>query len=243
MSAISAGVKEVREVIEKVKHRDLFSTNTPVLFIDEIHRFHKGQQESLLEAVEKGWLILIGATTENPSFEVVSALLSRCHMYTLLPLSSAALEQLLDNALKKDVILSKRAVRLDQMEALLHFFGGDARKLLNAPELVVNIFPPGQSVVIDDTFVKAQLHKNMKLYDKTGEYHYDIISAFIKSLRGSDPNAAIYWLARMIEGGEDVKFIVRRMLILASEDIGLADPMALVVANNTFQVVDVIGYP
>ncbi|XOD68957.1 MAG: replication-associated recombination protein A [Flavobacteriales bacterium AspAUS03] len=243
LSAINAGVKEVREVIEKAKKRDLFSTKTPVLFIDEIHRFHKGQQESLLEAIEKGWLVLIGATTENPSFEVVSSLLSRCQLYKLLPLSSAALEQLLDNALKKDVILSKRIVQLEQMEALLYFSGGDARKLLNALELLVDVFPPGQPVVIDDTLVKAQFHKNMRRYDKTGEYHYDIISAFIKSLRGSDPNAVVYWLARMIEGGEDVKFIARRMLILASEDIGLADPMALVVANNTFQAVDVIGYP
>ncbi|XOD66664.1 MAG: replication-associated recombination protein A [Flavobacteriales bacterium Tduv] len=243
LSAISSGVKEVREVIDKAKRRDLFSVKKPILFIDEIHRFHKGQQESLLEAVEKGWLILIGATTENPSFEVVSALLSRCQVYMLSPLNGDTLERILRNSLKKDALLSKINIQLEQTETLLQFSGGDARKLLNALELIINSFLPEQPVIINDAIVKKQLQENIRPYDKTGEQHYDIISAFIKSIRGSDPNAAVYWLARMIEGGEDVKFIARRMLILASEDIGLADPMALVVANNTFQAVAVIDYP
>ena len=242
LSAINSGVKDVREVIDKAKKSDgLFTTKNPILFIDEIHRFSKSQQDSLLGAVEKGWVTLIGATTENPSFEVISALLSRCQVYTLKPFSKEELIALLHRAMKEDPILSPRTVKLLETEALLRLSGGDARKLLNIFELLVT--STDGTVEITNKMVIEQVQQNTVLYDKTGEQHYDIVSAFIKSIRGSDPNAAVYWLARMIEGGEDVKFIARRMLILASEDIGNANPTALVMANNTFQAVTTIGYP
>ena len=244
LSAISSGIKEVREVIEQSKQSGgLFTTQNPIVFIDEIHRFNKTQQDSLLQAVEKGWITLIGATTENPSFEVIPALLSRCQVYILNAFERKDLEQLLQNAIAKDSVLKTKDIQLKETEALLKLSGGDGRKLLNTFELIVNATPEGQSVVITNDSVLHLVQKNTVLYDKTGEQHYDIISAFIKSIRGSDPNGAVYWLARMIEGGEDVKFIARRMLILASEDIGNANPMAMVVANNTFQAVTVIGYP
>lgn len=244
LSAISSGVKDVREVIEKAKNQTLFSGDkNPILFIDEIHRFNKSQQDSLLGAVEKGFITLFGATTENPSFEVVPALLSRCQVYVLNPLSREDLELLMHNAIEKDVILSKRKIEVKESEALIRFSGGDARKVLNGLELVVNSFATDKKVVITNDTVKDRIQQNMALYDKSGEQHYDIISAFIKSIRGSDPNATVYWLARMIEGGEDLKFIARRMLILSSEDIGNANPTALILANNTFQAVNTIGYP
>lgn len=243
LSAINSGVKDVREVIEKAKKGEgLFTTRNPILFIDEIHRFSKSQQDSLLGAVEKGWVTLIGATTENPSFEVIPALLSRCQVYILNAFGKEDLEALLKRAMREDQFLSKRNIQLKETEALLRLSGGDGRKLLNIFELLVN----GETedpVVITDELVLSKLQKNTVLYDKTGEQHYDIVSAFIKSIRGSDPNAAVYWLARMIEGGEDVKFIARRMVIAASEDIGLANPTALVMANTTFQAVSTIGYP
>ncbi len=243
LSAISSGVKDVREVIEKAKQSGgLFTTKNPILFIDEIHRFSKSQQDSLLGAVEKGWVTLIGATTENPSFEVIPALLSRCQVYILNPFGKSDLEALLERALERDPEMKSRDIRLEETEALLRLSGGDGRKLLNIFELVVNS-EEKEPVVITDKLVMQKVQKNTVLYDKTGEQHYDIISAFIKSIRGSDPNAAVYWLARMIEGGEDVAFIARRMLILASEDIGLANPTALVMANATFQAVTAIGYP
>lgn len=242
LSAISSGVKDVREIINKAKQRGgLFTTKNPILFIDEIHRFSKSQQDSLLGAVEKGWVTLIGATTENPSFEVIPALLSRCQVYILNAFSKTDLETLLDRALTKDVYLSKKKVKIKETEALLRISGGDARKLLNILELAVN--SEEDPVSITNDLIISKIQKNTVLYDKTGEQHYDIVSAFIKSIRGSDPNAAVYWLARMIEGGEDPKFIARRMLILASEDIGNANPTALVIANNTFQAVATIGYP
>ena len=242
LSAISSGVKDVREVIEKAKKSDgLFTTKNPILFIDEIHRFSKSQQDSLLGAVEKGWVTLIGATTENPSFEVISALLSRCQVYILKPFSKESLEALLKRAIKEDEVLKKKKVELKETEALLRLSGGDARKLLNMFELV--IISEGNNVTVTNELVLGKVQQNTVLYDKTGEQHYDIISAFIKSIRGSDPNGAVYWLARMIEGGEDVKFIARRLLILASEDIGNANPTALVIANSTFQAVTTIGYP
>ncbi|WBL21878.1 replication-associated recombination protein A [Zunongwangia sp. HRR-M8] len=242
LSAISSGVKDVREVIQKAKKSDgLFTTKSPILFIDEIHRFSKSQQDSLLGAVEKGWVTLIGATTENPSFEVISALLSRCQVYVLKPFSKEDLIALLNRAMKEDKIIASKNVKLKETEALLRLSGGDARKLLNIFELLVNSSDEGSEITNDLVFEKVQ--QNTVLYDKTGEQHYDIISAFIKSIRGSDPNGAVYWLARMIEGGEDVKFIARRLLILASEDIGNANPTALVIANNTFQAVTTIGYP
>jgi len=242
LSAISSGVKDVREVIEKAKRSDgLFTTKSPILFIDEIHRFSKSQQDSLLGAVEKGWVTLIGATTENPSFEVISALLSRCQVYVLKPFSKEDLIALLNRAMKEDKIIASKNIKLKETEAILRLSGGDARKLLNIFELLVNSSGEGTEITNDMVFEKVQ--QNTVLYDKTGEQHYDIISAFIKSIRGSDPNGAVYWLARMIEGGEDVKFIARRMLILASEDIGNANPTALVIANNTFQAVNTIGYP
>ena len=242
LSAISSGVKDVREVIEKAKKSDgLFTTKNPILFIDEIHRFSKSQQDSLLGAVEKGWVTLIGATTENPSFEVISALLSRCQVYILKPFSKESLEALLKRAIKDDEVLKKKKVELKETEALLRLSGGDARKLLNMFELV--IVSEGNNVTVTNELVLGKVQQNTVLYDKTGEQHYDIISAFIKSIRGSDPNGAVYWLARMIEGGEDVKFIARRLLILASEDIGNANPTALVIANSTFQAVTTIGYP
>lgn len=244
LSAISSGIKEVREVIEQSKQSGgLFTTQNPIVFIDEIHRFNKTQQDSLLQAVEKGWITLIGATTENPSFEVIPALLSRCQVYILNAFERKDLEQLLQNAIAKDSVLKTKDIQLKETEALLKLSGGDGRKLLNTFELIVNATPEGQSVVITNDSVLHLVQKNTVLYDKTGEQHYDIISAFIKSIRGSDPNGAVYWLARMIEGGEDVKFIARRMLILASEDIGNANPTAMILANNTFQAVTTIGYP
>ncbi|BAO74780.1 replication-associated recombination protein A [Winogradskyella sp. PG-2] len=243
LSAINSGVKDIREVIDKAKKSGgLFTAKNPILFIDEIHRFSKSQQDSLLEAVEKGWVTLIGATTENPSFEVISALLSRCQVYTLNAFSKADLEALLKRALIEDKSISKLNIDLKETEALLRFSGGDARKLLNIFELLVTSFD-NEPMVITNDLVTKQVQNKAARYDKTGEQHYDIISAFIKSIRGSDPNAAVYYLARMIEGGEDVKFIARRLLILASEDIGNANPTALVIANNTFQAVSVIGNP
>lgn len=242
LSAISSGVKDVRDVIEKAKNSGgLFTSKNPILFIDEIHRFSKSQQDSLLGAVEKGWVTLIGATTENPSFEVIPALLSRCQVYILNSFDKEDLIALIDRAIKKDELISKRKIQLLETDALIRVSGGDARKLLNVFELLVN--SSEDPVKITDKFVLEKVQKNTVHYDKTGEQHYDIISAFIKSIRGSDPNAAVYWLARMIEGGEDVKFIARRLLILASEDIGNANPTALILANNTFQAVSVIGHP
>ncbi|HYE55953.1 MAG TPA: replication-associated recombination protein A [Chitinophagaceae bacterium] len=237
LSAISSGVKDVREVIEKAR-----SIHNAILFIDEIHRFNKGQQDALLGAVEKGTISLIGATTENPSFEVNSALLSRCQVYVLKSLQQEDLVKLLHQALERDKELSKKQVELRQTEALINISGGDARKLLNLLELVVDA-GGAEPIVITDDMVMNIAQKRIALYDKSGEQHYDIISAFIKSIRGSDPNAAVYWLARMVEGGEDVKFIARRMVILASEDIGNANPTALVMANATFEAVNKIGYP
>ena len=243
LSAISSGVKDVREVIDKAKQSGgLFTTKNPILFIDEIHRFSKSQQDSLLQAVEKGWVTLIGATTENPSFEVIPALLSRCQVYILNAFDKNDLELLLKRAVEEDDILSQKNIKLKETDALLRLSGGDARKLLNIFELIVNSFGSDDIEVTNDN-VLQKVQNNTVRYDKTGEQHYDIISAFIKSIRGSDPNAAVYWLARMIEGGEDVKFIARRMLILASEDIGNANPTALVIANSTFQAVSTIGYP
>ncbi len=243
LSAINSGVKDIRGVIDKAKNSGgLFTAKNPILFIDEIHRFSKSQQDSLLEAVEKGWVTLIGATTENPSFEVISALLSRCQVYTLNAFSKDDLEALLQRALNEDETLSKLNIELKETEAILRLSGGDARKLLNIFELLVTSFE-NQPVIITNDLVMKQVQNKSARYDKTGEQHYDIISAFIKSIRGSDPNAAVYYLARMIEGGEDVKFIARRLLILASEDIGNANPTALVIANNSFQAVSVIGHP
>lgn len=243
LSAINSGVKDIREVIDKAKQPGgLFTTKNPILFIDEIHRFSKSQQDSLLGAVEKGWITLIGATTENPSFEVIPALLSRCQVYILNAFGKEDLIALLERALKLDSHLKSKTIHLKETEALLRLSGGDGRKLLNIFELIINS-EDSDTVEITDNLVLQKIQKNTVLYDKTGEQHYDIISAFIKSIRGSDPNGAVYWLARMIEGGEDVKFIARRMLIAASEDIGLANPTALVMANTTFQAVTTIGYP
>jgi putative ATPase len=243
LSAINSGVKDIREVIDKAKKSGgMFTTKNPILFIDEIHRFSKSQQDSLLEAVEKGWVTLIGATTENPSFEVISALLSRCQVYTLNAFSKSDLEALLQRALTEDETLSKLHIELNETDALLRLSGGDARKLLNIFELVIASFESEPIVITNDLVTKQVQNKSVR-YDKTGEQHYDIISAFIKSIRGSDPNAAVYYLARMIEGGEDVKFIARRLLILASEDIGNANPTALVIATNAFQAVSIIGSP
>ena len=243
LSAVSSGVKEVREVIEQAKQQNLFSGKSPILFIDEIHRFNKSQQDSLLHAVEKGWIILIGATTENPSFEVVSALLSRCQVYTLSSLSYEKLEELLEIAVRRYNQDTGKQFVIKEKEALIQYSGGDARKLINSLELVLNQFLTENRTEITNEQVLSVLRENMALYDKNGEQHYDIISAFIKSIRGSDPNAAVYWLARMLVGGEDIKFIARRLLILASEDIGLANPNALNVANQCFQAVNVIGNP
>ncbi|MFO7744370.1 MAG: replication-associated recombination protein A [Psychroflexus sp.] len=243
LSAISSGVKDVREVIQKAKQdQGLFEQKNPILFIDEIHRFSKSQQDSLLGAVEKGWITLIGATTENPSFEVIPALLSRCQVYVLNEFSKEDLVQLLQRALKEDEYLSKKQIELKETTSLLRLSGGDARKLLNMFELVINSVDE-EPIIITDQLVENKIQQKTARYDKTGEQHYDIISAFIKSIRGSDPNAAVYWLARMIEGGEDVKFIARRLIILASEDIGNANPTALIMANNTFQAVNTIGFP
>lgn len=243
LSAVSSGVKDVREVIEQAKNKNLFSGKSPILFIDEIHRFNKSQQDSLLHAVEKGWIVLIGATTENPSFEVVSALLSRSQVYVLQSLSVEKLEELVQVTLLKFNELHIKNFAFKSTSALLKNSGGDARKLINAVELVLNQYLEEDEKIIDDEDVLSILQENIALYDKDGEQHYDIISAFIKSIRGSDPNAAVYWLARMLNGGEDIKFIARRLLILASEDIGLANPNALMMANSCFQAVNVIGNP
>ena len=243
LSAINSGVKEVREIIEKAKNSGgLFTQKGPLLFIDEIHRFSKSQQDSLLGAVEKGYVTLIGATTENPSFEVIKALLSRCQVYTLKPLETKDLQLLLNRAIEEDDLLKQKKITLIEDQALLKLSGGDARKMLSLLELVI-MSQEGDEVNITDEIVLQKAQTKTVLFDKDGDQHYDIISAFIKSIRGSDPNAAVYWLARLIEGGEDVKFIARRLLILASEDIGNANPTALVLANNTFQAVAVIGYP
>ncbi len=247
LSAINSGVKDIRDVIDKAKQSGgLFTAKNPILFIDEIHRFSKSQQDSLLAAVEKGWVTLIGATTENPSFEVIPALLSRCQVYVLNAFTKEDLEALLHRAIETDAILQTKNIELKETEALLRLSGGDGRKLLNIFELIINASDASTSsapIEITNEKVMQLVQKNTVLYDKTGEQHYDIVSAFIKSIRGSDPNGAVYWLARMIEGGEDVKFIARRMLILASEDIGNANPTALIMANNTFQAVTTIGYP
>jgi len=248
LSAINSGVKDVREAIEKAEKQQFFSKPNPVLFIDEIHRFSKSQQDSLLGAVEKGIVTLIGATTENPSFEVISPLLSRCQVYVLKSLGKEELIRLLKKALNKDPILKPHDIEIKENEALLRYSGGDARKLFNLLELVVNSEISGKQkkqgkIRITNKKVTEELQENIALYDKNGEQHYDIISAFIKSIRGSDPNAAVYWLARMIEGGEELKFIARRLVILAAEDIGLANPNALLLANNCFQAVHTIGYP
>jgi len=243
LSTINSGVKEVREIIEKAKNSGgLFTQKGPLLFIDEIHRFSKSQQDSLLGAVEKGYVTLIGATTENPSFEVIKALLSRCQIYTLKPLETEDLQLLLNRAIEEDDLLKQKNISLIEDQALLKLSGGDARKMLSLLELVV-MSQEGDEINITDEIVLQKAQTKTVLFDKDGDQHYDIISAFIKSIRGSDPNAAVYWLARLIEGGEDVKFIARRLLILASEDIGNANPTALVLANNTFQAVAAIGYP
>lgn len=242
LSAINSGVKDIREVIEKAKKQQFFSKPNPILFIDEIHRFSKSQQDSLLGAVEDGTITLIGATTENPSFEVISPLLSRCQVYILEPLNKEGLLKLIDSALTKDVELKKRKIKIVEDQAMMRFSGGDARKLLNVLELVV-LADENEKIEITNKKVLDRLQKNLAIYDKQGEMHYDIISAFIKSIRGSDPDAAVYWLARMIEGGEDVKFIARRLLILAAEDVGLANPNALLLAQSTFDAVYKIGYP
>lgn len=242
LSAISSGVKDVREIIQKIETGGLFQQEGSIVFIDEIHRFSKSQQDSLLGAVEKGTITLIGATTENPSFEVISALLSRCQVYTLESHTSEQLLFVLNRAIQNDEILSKRDIELQETEALMAVSGGDARKMLNLFEMVVSTFPPTEKVIITNELVQNMAQQRVR-YDKNGEQHYDIISAFIKSIRGSDPDAAIYWLARMVEGGEDPKFIARRLLISASEDIGLANPTALILANSTFQAVATIGWP
>ena len=243
LSAINSGVKDIRDVIEKAKQSGgLFTTKNPILFIDEIHRFSKSQQDSLLAAVEKGWITLIGATTENPSFEVIPALLSRCQVYVLNAFSKSDLENLLQRAMREDVYLKTKKIVLEESEAILRLSGGDGRKLLNIFELVVNASSEDEILITNEKVLQL-VQQNTVLYDKTGEQHYDIVSAFIKSIRGSDPNGAVYWLARMIEGGEDVKFIARRMLILSSEDIGNANPTAFIMANTTFQAVSTIGYP
>ena len=242
LSAVTSGVKDVREVIEKAKQSRFFSQANPILFIDEIHRFSKSQQDSLLGAVENGTFTLIGATTENPSFEVITPLLSRCQVYVLKSLEVEDLQKLVDRAFKTDVELSKREVEMQEMEALFRFSGGDARKLLNIIEILHNAQPEGK-LMINNEIVTARLQQNPLAYDKNGEVHYDIISAFIKSIRGSDPDAAIYWLARMIAAGEDPKFIARRLVISAAEDIGLANPNALLLANACFDTIHKIGWP
>ena len=242
LSAISSGVKDVREVIDKVNKQGFFGGQNAILFIDEIHRFSKAQQDSLLGAVEKGIITLIGATTENPSFEVISALLSRCQVYTLKHHTKYELIGLLERAMKEDSLFKTKNILIKEYESLLRLSGGDARKLLNIFEIVVQA-ESSTKIDITNTKVEAIVHQNASIYDKDGDQHYDIISAFIKSIRGSDPNGAVYWLARMVEGGEDPKFIARRMIISASEDIGLANPTALVIANNTFQSVNVVGWP
>ena len=242
LSATNSGVKDVREVIQKATSLGLFGKDIPILFIDEIHRFSKAQQDSLLGAVEKGVITLIGATTENPSFEIISALLSRSQVYVLESLSKDDLQELLERAIRQDEVLSKQKITLKETESLMQISGGDARKLLNILELVVSSVDEKEIIITNDLVIEIA-QQNIVRYDKNGEQHYDIISAFIKSIRGSDPNASVYWLARMIEGGEDVKFIARRLIILASEDIGNANPTALVIANNCFQAINVIGFP
>jgi len=243
LSAVNSGVKDVREIIEKAKNTQFFNTKTPILFIDEIHRFSKSQQDSLLGAVENGTFILIGATTENPSFEVISPLLSRCQVYVLQSLEVGDLDELLNRALTQDIELKKRDIKVEEKESLFRFSGGDARKLLNIIELVVNAEDEDSEIIITNDKVTERLQQNPMAYDKDGEMHYDIISAFIKSIRGSDPEGAVYWLARMVAGGEDPKFIARRLLILASEDIGLANPNALLLANACFETVHKLGWP
>lgn len=242
LSAVSSGVKDVREVIQKAEGQRFFNTPNPILFIDEIHRFSKAQQDSLLAAVEKGTITLIGATTENPSFEVISPLLSRCQVYVLKALEKSDLEELIESAITRDFYLKERTIILKEKEALISFSGGDARKMLNIIELVVNAQGAGE-VMIDNEIVRQELQENPLMYDKDGEQHYDIISAMIKSVRGSDPNAALYYMARMLEGGEDPKFIARRLIISASEDIGLANPNAMLIANTCFDIVHKIGMP
>ena len=243
LSAVTSGVKDVRDVIERAQKERFFNQPSPILFIDEIHRFSKSQQDSLLGAVEKGTVTLIGATTENPSFEVIRPLLSRCQLYVLKPLEKEDLLQLLDRALKEDIYLRERKIELKDTGAILRYSGGDARKLLNILELVVEATPAAEPVIITDELVEERLQQNPLAYDKDGEMHYDIISAFIKSIRGSDPDAALYWMARMIEGGEDPQFIARRLVISAAEDIGLANPNALLLANAAFDAVMKIGWP
>ncbi|MFT5777932.1 MAG: putative ATPase [Crocinitomicaceae bacterium] len=243
LSAISSGVKDVREVIQKVESAGMFQQAGTILFIDEIHRFSKAQQDSLLGAVEKGIVTLIGATTENPSFEVISALLSRCQVYTLVEHTKESLLVILEKAIKEDEILKEKKITLKETNALLAISGGDARKLLNVFEIIIGTFQGKANIVIDDKLVMASAQQSIASYDKNGEQHYDIISAFIKSIRGSDPNAAVYWLARMVEGGEDPKFIARRLIISASEDIGLSNPNALLMANHCFQAVQAVGWP
>ena len=242
LSAVTSGVKDVREVIDRAKSNRFFSQSSPILFIDEIHRFSKAQQDSLLAAVEKGTVTLIGATTENPSFEVISPLLSRCQVYVLKSQEKKDLEDLIDRAVTKDYYLSKRNITVKEKEAMISYSGGDARKLLNILELVVNGLGEGD-IVIDNEAVHRELHENPLMYDKDGEQHYDIVSAMIKSIRGGDPNAAVYWMARMLQGGEDPKFIARRLIISAAEDIGLANPNAILIANTCFEVVHKIGMP
>ncbi len=243
LSAISSGVKDIREVLEKAKHSRGFDTQAPILFIDEIHRFSKSQQDSLLSAVERGVVTLIGATTENPSFEVITPLLSRCQVYVLKPLENEDLLRLADKAIATDYELKKRKVELKETNALLRFSGGDARKMLNIIDLVCNAEQDKETVQLTDDLITIRLQQNPSAYDKNGELHYDIISAFIKSIRGSDPDAAIYWLGRMVAGGEDPKFIARRLVISAAEDIGLANPNALLLANAAFDAIQKIGWP
>lgn len=242
LSAVNSGVKDVREVIEKAQKQQFFNRPNPILFIDEIHRFSKSQQDSLLGAVEQGTITLIGATTENPSFEVISPLLSRCQVYVLKHLEREGLESILKLAIETDPVLKLKKITVEEDESMLRYSGGDARKLLNVLELVVNA-DDSDEIVINNQIVTDRLQRNLALYDKNGEMHYDVISAFIKSIRGGDPDAAVYWLARMIEGGEDVKFIARRLLILAAEDIGLANPNALLLAQSTFDAVHQVGWP
>jgi len=243
LSAVHSGVKDVRNAIEQAKKQKFFNTPNPILFIDEIHRFSKSQQDSLLAAVEQGIVTLIGATTENPSFEVISPLLSRCQVYILNSFGEENLKKLLDKTIKEDIVLKEKEFVVEETDALFRFSGGDARKLLNLLELLYHSYLDEEKIIINNETVTVKLQENLSYYDKKGEMHYDIISAFIKSIRGSDPNAAVYWLARMLEGGEDIKFIARRLVIVAAEDIGLANPNALLLANNCFQAISVIGMP
>ncbi len=243
LSAVHSGVKDVRNAIEQAKKQKFFNTPNPILFIDEIHRFSKSQQDSLLAAVEQGIVTLIGATTENPSFEVISPLLSRCQVYILNSFGEEDLQNLLEKTIKDDAELENKEFIIEETDALFRFSGGDARKLLNLLELLYHSYLDEEKIIINNENVTAKLQENLSYYDKKGEMHYDIISAFIKSIRGSDPNAAVYWLARMLEGGEDIKFIARRLVVVAAEDIGLANPNALLLANNCFQAINVIGMP